>query len=98
MKFVATLMGGCVLEILTEGTKMRVISIQDFSSKLIDAFMESEGKAKAVAFLDHIDDSAPIWGVEYDNERNCIVVRVGYPDVNVDHNGIKSEIIRINAE
>ena len=75
----------------------RVISIQDFSTKLVDAFMEGEGEVKAVVFVDRSNDTAPFFGVEYDNARKCIIVRMGYPDYDVDNSAIKKQIAEVNA-
>lgn len=75
----------------------RAISIQEFSTQLVDAFTAGDGEVKAVVFVDRSDDTAPIFGVEYDSTRKCIIVRIGYPDYDVDNSAIKKQIAEVNA-
>lgn len=76
----------------------RAISIQELSTQLVDAYMESDGEIKAVVFVDRSNDTAPFYGVEYDKDRKCLVVRLGYFDYDVDNSAIKKEITEVNAK
>jgi hypothetical protein len=76
----------------------RAISIQELSTQLVDAYMESDGEIKAVVFADRSNDTAPFLGVEYDKDRKCLIVKLGYFDYDIDNSSIKKQISEVNAK
>lgn len=76
----------------------RAISIQELSTQLVDAYMEGDGEVKAVVFVDRQGDTAPFYGVEYDKDRKCLIVQLGYFDYDIDNSAIKKQISDVNAK
>lgn len=73
-----------------------IISIKDLSSRLLDAFNEGDGDEVAVAIVDRSLDVAPILDVRYDKGRKCILIRIGYCDIDIDNGVMKAKIIEVN--
>lgn len=75
---------------------MYVISLKDFSTKLVDAFAEADHSDIALVLVDGFDNVAPLFGVSYDKDRYCIKLHIGVAGNNINDARIKQAIAAVN--